>query len=807
MKFIKLILSLAITGALIYSLNTRFIIGSNGVPPLGKFLDPFHGFWQNAESDSIPFDINVSLPNLKDSVTVHYDELGIPHIFAQNNHDLFMAQGYVVAQNRLWQMDFQTYAAAGRLSELVGEIALDLDRLQRRKGMLFGADNTRKQMESNPQLKEYVEAYSMGVNAYINSLSYKHLPIEYKLLAYEPEKWSTVKSALLLQLMIDDLTGYDKDLQNTNAYNLMGAEEFERLYPQWPAGIDPVARTSEDLPYEPLTRSTPDSLQVIKTFMTKVHNMPDPDNGSNNWAVAGWKSKSGKAILASDMHLGLNAPSLWFIMQLSSPSINVMGFALTGNVGIVSGFNQNVSWAFTNVARDHRDWYKIKFTDDSKAKYIYGDENLEIKRVNEYINIRDGDTYVDTVLYTHYGPIVYDDRFLSNNGKDHLALKWIGHYPSRVQESLVELNRAKDYEGYLKALEKWDAPAQHVAFASDKGEVSIRVQGLLPLNFDDQGRYIMDGSNPIFEWGEFIPTEHYAHEYNPERGFISSANQHSADQNYPYEMVWKNMEHYRNRRINRVLNDYDSGSVTPQDMMSLQNDNYGIRPEEYLPYMLDSIGQSDHMNVLGELRAWDYVYEVDKIAPTYFEAWAREFRGLLWDEFYNNDLPVSVPSRYHTIWMLKNDFPDAYIDVKGTEKVESLSDLLQMSLDSALVRIEKWKERKGMEATWGNYKGTSIIHLSRLAPFSTYNIQVNGESDAVNSTKPNHGPSQRIVVEMSSPPRAWAVLPGGQSGNPGNPLFDNMIPLWRDGEYIKLNYMQPSDLAKDQFFTQKLNNN
>ncbi len=293
MKFIKLILSLAITGALIYSLNTRFIIGGNGVPPLGKFLDPFFGFWQNAESDSIPFDINVSLPDLKDSVTVYYDEFGIPHIFAQNNHDLFMAQGYVVAQNRLWQMDFQTYAAAGRLSELVGEIALDLDRLQRRKGMLFGADNTRKQMESNPQLKEYVEAYSMGVNAYINSLSYKHLPIEYKLLAYEPEKWSTVKSALLLQLMIDDLTGYDKDLQNTNAYNLMGAEEFERLYPQWPAGIDPVARTSEDLPYEPLTRSTPDSLQVIKTFMTKVHNMPDPDNGSNNWAVAGLKSYRG----------------------------------------------------------------------------------------------------------------------------------------------------------------------------------------------------------------------------------------------------------------------------------------------------------------------------------------------------------------------------------------------------------------------------------------------------------------------------------------------------------------------------------
>ncbi|MEM8568819.1 MAG: penicillin acylase family protein [Bacteroidota bacterium] len=807
MKFIKLILSIAITTALIYALNNRLLIQGQAIPPLGKLLDPFHGFWQNAESDSIPFDENILLPELKDSVKVHYDEFGIPHIFAQNNHDLFMAQGYIVAQHRLWQMDFQTYAAAGRLSELVGDIALDLDRLQRRKGMLFGADNTRKQMESNPQLKEYLEAYIKGVNVYINSLSYRDYPIEYKLLAYEPEEWSLIKTSLLLQLMIDDLTSYDKDLQNTNAYNLLGAEEFERLFPQWPAGIEPVARTTEELSYEPLTRNVPDSIEIVKTMMTRVHDMPDADNGSNNWAIAGWKSKSGNAILASDMHLGLNAPPLWFLMQLHSPSYNVMGFALTGNIGIVSGFNENISWAFTNVARDNKDWYKIKFTDESKSEYFYGNQTREIKSVNEYINIRDGETFVDTVLYTHYGPIVYDDSFLSNNGSDHLALKWIGHYPSRVQESLIELNRAKNYQGYIKSLEKWDAPAQHVAFASNKGEVAIRVQGLQPLNFNDQGRYIMDGSDPVFEWGDFIPTEHYAQEYNPSRGFISSANQHSADENYPYEMVWKNMEHYRNRRINDVLSTYDSGSVTPENMMELQNDNYGIRPSEYLPFMLDSVGSTSHTKVIDELRSWNYVYDVDAMAPTYFEAWAREFRWLLWDEFFKNDLPLSAPSEYHTLWMLKNDFPAAYIDHKETAKVELLPELLRMSLDSAMFRIEKWKERKNMNANWGNYKGTSIIHLSRLRPFSTYNIQVNGEADAVNSTKPNHGPSQRIVVEMSSPPKAWAILPGGQSGNPGNPLFDNMIPLWRDGEYVKLNYMQPTDAMIDQFFTQKLNNN
>lgn len=272
-------------------------------------------------------------------------------------------------------------------------------------------------------------------------------------------------------------------------------------------------------------------------------------------------------------------------------------------------------------------------------------------------------------------------------------------------------------------------------------------------------------------------------------------------------MGWLNMEHYRNRRINNILETYDSSSMVVEDMMKLQNDNYGIRPEEVLPYFLDSIGETSQTRVIEELKKWDYIYDVNEMAPTYFEAWAYRFRGLLWDEFYESDLIMSAPSRYNTIWMLKNDFPKEYIDIKSTARKESLQELLQMSLDSALIDIDKWKKRKGIEATWGNYKGTSIIHLARLVPFGTYNIQVNGEADAVNSTKPNHGPSQRIVVEMTSPPQAWAVLPGGQSGNPGSPLYDNMIPLWRDGEYIKLNFIQASDVSKEHYFTQRLKKN
>ena len=328
----------------------------------------------------------------------------------------------------------------------------------------------------------------------------------------------------------------------------------------------------------------------------------------------------------------------------------------------------------------------------------------------------------------------------------------------------------------------------------------------MPLKFKDQGLYVMDGSDPAFEWGDFIPTEHHANEYNPERGFVSSANQHSVDQDYPYYMGWLNMEFYRNRRINNILSNYDSGSVVPEDMMTLQNDSYGIRPSEILPLFLDSLERGNHADIIQSLTNWDYVYTAGSKAPTYFEVWWRWFENLLWDELRSDELSIGYPSDYRTIWLLKNNFPQRFYDNKDTEKKESFNDLLTMSLDSAATAISKWEDDRGREATWGNYKNTSVVHLARIPAFGTSNIQVDGQRKTVNSTKPNHGPSQRFVVEMTSPPQAWAIIPGGQSGNPGSPLYDNMIPMWRDGKYLKLTFMQ-DQRSVDNVFTQTFKGN
>ncbi|MDX1629577.1 MAG: penicillin acylase family protein, partial [Fulvivirga sp.] len=580
----------------------------------------------------------------------------------------------------------------------------------------------------------------------------------------------------------------------------------------YPNGIDAVAPTptSGGWNFESLIKTIdPDSVIFNKFFVNDIVDMPDPDNGSNNWAVAGWKTKSGNPILCSDMHLGLHLPSLWFLIELNAPDYATMGFTLAGNLGVVSGFNEDISWAFTDVSRDERDWYKIQFKDQSKEEYLFEGTHVKTNAVIEDIKIRGGEVFYDTVIYTHHGPIVYDESFPSQEGEDFFALKWIGHHGSRVQKALLELNQSSNYEDYVNALEYWDSPAQHVAFASTSDNIAIRVQGLWPAKFENQGLFVMSGAMKAAEWGDFIPTSHYAYQFNPDRGFVSSANQHSVDQQYPYWQGWPGPDHYRSRRINQILNSYDSASITPQDMMRLQQDSYGILPSEILPLFLDSLASQNPEvqkdSIFQQLKNWDYIYAAEAMAPAAFISWWKNYKRLLWDEMLHNDsIALPLPTDYRTIQLTKSKIPGSFTDIKATNKKESLRQVISMSYDSMRNDLAQWMSKNDKALTWGNYKSTSIIHMARIPAFSRMNIQVSGEDDAINSTKYNHGPSQRIVIEMSSPPKAWAVIPGGQSGNPGNPAYDNMIEMWQKGEYSRLNFLQRPSEKNVIIFNQEL---
>lgn len=791
MKYFKVIISFVLTIGIFVILNTK--LGS--VPPIGKFLNPYNGVWQNETDENISGD--VVIPGLRDRVTVHYDKQLIPHVFAQNELDLYKAQGYITAKHRLWQLEFQTYAAAGRLSEIIGESALNYDRQERRRGMGYGAEQALEAMSNDPLTMSFVQAYAAGVNAYINQLKPEDYPVEYKLLDYKPEAWSPKKTALLLMYMTKMLAGADSDLEYTNALRLFGKERFDLLFPDFFDITDPVIPKETDWSFIDVPQTpVPGSKMVLDTISETI-DQPNPDNGSNNWAISGEKSYSGNPILANDPHLGLNLPAIWFVMQLSTPDHNAFGATIPGALGIISGFNQYIAWGETNATRDVIDWYKIEFNND-RTQYKYNGEWKDVKVRVEEIKIKGKQSFKDSVLYTHHGPVVYDKNFKSDLENAGYAMRWIGHDGGNNQKTFINLNKAKNYDDYVSALKYWNAPAQNFVFASTDGDIALWIQGKLPNKWEGQGKFLMDGSLPENDWQGFIPQLYNAHTKNPERGFVSSANQHPVDKNYPFYVFNDRYETYRNRVINDYFNSKQKFSVN--DFKALHNNNYNLKAAELMPYMLDQMDTStlnaEEKVIFEEAKAWHYNNDINEVGPSIWRQWYGKLYNLVWDEFNVEANAMKSPFTYQTIYMLKNNGDDSFMDIKETPETETAKDLFLIAFKEAAKQLLEIKAEEG-DYKWVNYKGTYAGHLLQALPaFSRFDIPIGGDRNIVNATSENHGPSWRMIVEMSSPPAAIGIYPGGQSGNPGSKYYDNFIDDWAAGEYHNLNFLQ-SNIATD----------
>jgi len=383
MKIVKASISAVILLALIIALNTK--IGS--VPPLGKFFDPDAGFWANAETGEYE-SLELDLQGLEDAVTVYFDERQVPHIFAQNEHDLFMTQGYIVARERLFQMEMQTYDAAGRLAEIVGPELLNRDLYTRRLGMVYGAEQSLKAMENDPQMMQVVQAYSDGVNAYIDQLSKEDYPVEYKVLDIEPEAWKPIKTAYLLKNMTRTLAGRNNDVRSSNTLQYFGEDFIETFFNREPELNDPIIPPTREWDFVADIPEKPDSL-FVPTVSEVIDPFPVPEGiGSNNWVVSGEKTASGYPILANDPHLGLTLPSIWYEMQLNAPGYNTYGVTLQGSPAIIIGFNENTAWGTTNVGSDVMDWYEVSFRDETMQEYRHDGKWKKADRRIEEVKVR-----------------------------------------------------------------------------------------------------------------------------------------------------------------------------------------------------------------------------------------------------------------------------------------------------------------------------------------------------------------------------------------------------------------------------------
>lgn len=801
MKYFGFLISLIL--ALILAIALSLQLGQ--VPPLGWLLDPYHGFWQNAYSEDELAKDQVKLKNLSAPVEIVYDEYLVPHIFAQNEPDLFRAQGYVTAQHRLWQMEFQTRAAAGRISEIVGSRALDFDRMQRRKGLSFGAEAALTFLEAeDPETLSLITAYADGVNQYIEQLNAAQLPVEYKLLNYRPEPWPPFKTLLLLKYMADMLVG-DKDLEYTNLLQLIGPDLMASLFPDTPQENDPIIESTKKWEFSPLTVEKPADIHYPDTsLLVDPVPSPEPGVGSNNWAVSAAKTLRGHPILANDPHLSLNLPSLWYAMQLTTPDYSVKGATLPGALGVISGFNKNIAWGVTNATRDVRDWYSITFKSDKRLEYLYNNQWIQSTLRIEEIQIKGELPYMDTVIYTHYGPVVYDKYFRSNAQNINFSLRWTAHDGSNEQRTFLDLNRGRDHDDFIRALNHFTSPAQNFAFASVTGDIAMKVQGKFPLRWEGQGKYLMDGSNPDFEWKDPIPASHNPATLNPERGFVSSANQNPVDPSYPYYVFDDDFEQYRNRRLNRRLEEMDS--ITAQDMKALQQDNFNLHAAEALPVMLAYMEELPvppaGNDFLADLKLWDFYAEADLMTPALFDVWWDHFTALAWGKWESPGRPIVYPNNYQTTRLLNEESENPVFDRPETPAIETARHLVAESFERMVEELGDWNDNNG-SLTWSNYKKTSVRHLIQdFTVFGHYNIHTGGGAGILNATSERHGPSWRMVVEMApNDIRAYGVYPGGQSGNPGSRFYDNILEKWIDGEYLRFDLRESGDRDNALFTT------
>lgn len=814
MKYVRVIGLLLVVAFVELGLGRRW----GDLPPLGKFFSPFVGFWCLAEpSDRLPIS-RIRIPTLEDSVWVIWDKRWVPHIYAKNDRDLCRVQGYLQAYLRLWQMELQADVAAGRLSRFLGERGLPIDRAMRRLGLSYAAERALKALTQDSVSATMVQAFTEGVNAYIEGLSYADLPLEYKLFDYWPEPWTPLRSALLVKYMAYDLSVRAPDKYLTRLLARYGLGVLDSLYPDTAlfgattilAPRGGVLDISVEIPPQP------DTFYSVGYLADSVWESGEEVwLGSNNWAVSGQRSASGYPLLANDPHLSLTLPSIWLEMHLESPTVSVYGVSLMGAPGIIIGYNRAIAWGVTNVGPDAWDYYHLRYADSVGRRFWYNGQVVDLHPRPETIYVRTNwglRAEVDTVWYAPWGPVPrrrFDRLQGPLWGKAREApvdavLRWIGYEVSNEALAFYYLNRAASLEDYQKALQHFGSPAQNFIYADTAGHIALWVRGYYPVRWRGQGKYVLNAERPEHHWREWLPFSANPHVIDPPEGFIRSANTAPAPPSYPYYLGWYFALPSRAARIADRLSHMRRATV--DSFRLLQLDTWGYFPHEALPLLLSYMGGVSS-RYLDTLRAWDKHYRAFTMAPTIFERWWKAFHESVWDE-----VPERLPEWDVTLRLLKEaqgafraGHAPAYqrwVDDRRTPAVERVEDLVRRSW--ALVEAEL-SQKPDSQWLWWRARATVIRHLGRVPGWESDTLRADGHGQAVNAIGSTAGPSWRMVVDLKPPVQGYGIYPGGQSGNPGSRQYTAFLSDYLEGRlYAHLFYQTPQAFARDQILVQTL---
>ncbi|WP_167481957.1 penicillin acylase family protein [Thermus caldilimi] len=711
------------------------------------------------------------LKGLSAPVEVGRDAQGVVRIQAQTLKDLLFAQGFVHAQERLWQMEFQRRVGQGRLSEVLGEAALPQDRFLRTWGFYQAAKSAYARLY--PEEKEAMDAYVAGVNAFLASGA--PLPPEFRLLGFRPEPWTGPDVLVWAKMMSFDLSGNWEEelLRHRLLARGISKERLLELIPPYPEDA-PTIMQGEDLDLPLKREEAPAALLRMAP--------PRFLEASNNWVVAGSRTVTGKPFLANDPHLRLQAPSLWFLMALEAPGYRVVGASLPGVPGIVIGRNNRIAWGVTNVGADVQDLYLLE--DVGGRGYRYKGQVVPYRVREERIRVKGGKEEVLRVRETLYGPVITDA--LQDPPKTPMALRWVSLDPEdHILMAYLGINRAGNWQEFVAALNHYSAPSQNFVYADVEGNIGYIAPGKFPIRREGHTGMVPVPGNGEWDWQGYRKPEDWPRVLNPKEGFVVTANNKVTPEGFPYALTYDWAEPYRAERIRELLLAKEKLSL--EDMKAIQLDQKSLLYRDFRPILELLNPLSERSRAWRErLLAWDGTMAKGSEEALVFALWyteltrlpAREVGEAFWDE-----------PRY-LLKALKEG--DKNCDQPDTEYRESCLDFAALALERALDRKEALRVRSWGEVHRATFPHAVLTHTP-LKRFTDRRVPFGGDRYTVNvgpfdpeTLLMSHGPSYRQIVDLAHPEASLFIHPMGQSGHFLSPHYADLLPLWAEGAYLPM---------------------
>jgi len=746
----------------------------------------------------------IRLVGLDAAVQLHTDDHGIPHIFAESWPDAARVLGYVHASDRLWQMDLLRRRASGTLAEVMGEPALDHDIHMRRLGIRRGCESLWASGDLPKAFVQELEAYAEGVNARMRFMAAEGFGFPFTILEYTPEPWSPVDSLAFVKYMGWDQSGTDDDLWLGIMVEKFGADVVDELWPiDRPYDSAQIATpTSAGLQETPLAG---DAYAAALETMSGAWTTRGSAFGSNNWAVAGSKTRSGKPILCSDPHLGFNLPSIWYAAHINVGGESIAGATFPTGPQIVIGHNDSLGWGITNLQADAVDYFIESRHPFARDRYLHKGEWKTFQSRTERIAVKGANDRTILIESTIHGPVITSDPYT-------ITLQWTGLGPTSESVAIWGMNRAHDFDAWHLAAQQLTVPGVNLAYADRHGTIALYSAGVFPKRDKGEGRAPMQGATGEHDWGEMIPPDEMPLALNPQEGFVASANSRPADGAYPHYLGWMWDTGYRNRRIRTLLE--EATDVSMDDMRAMQFDVYDLAAERFLPTLLSEIKDQDfaefpYRRAMKALEEWDYHATTDSIAPMIWLRWLDHYRKLVWDAQWSTRSMEKRPGSWgfsdinrrepilEVLERMTREQPDSpWFDSPDTSWKETRHDIALGSFVTAMGTLERQFGKKVSGWTWGN---SNVLRIESLlqdptlrrvgdsVPGTLFTINPGGDIGPVSD-----GASWRMVVDFAAPEESIGIYPGGQSGYADSEHYDDLMSRWANGDYVRLHAVSDS---------------